>query len=378
MKVLQMVFLIALLIISTNCSTKKDHPIKRIKTAEVPCPLRLVKEKETRIQSEGHPGFVRDEYSDYIMVRMEKKNTAFLEYDEELQLQRKHVIAYGQGPDECLLPMVAGKDIEAVYILDVTSKRYYAYDHEFKNRKKLDSKGLEPNWIPQGTYYSAKEKTILTCFSNFINMKENGFHVYLRRINGKKLTDTKLLEMKFTVESQKKQFVIGTPLHYTLTGDSVYILKKTNYSLMKVDLKGNVLKEIFIEDLDPVSFSNRRREEWIDAMGIKLSSSKFTVPGNLWHPCWIIPLGDGIAVGRRDNYKPDEKEWIDADYYDKNLEYRGKVKLPWFSHWNNPSHINAEMFLYSKGDKLYFIQERISDTEEEYYLTRWRIVDEKR
>ncbi|MCP4215221.1 MAG: hypothetical protein GY765_11215 [bacterium] len=378
MKLMQIAILTALLIILINCSEKKDHLVKRIRTADVPYALSLVKEKEAKIEAEGLPAFVRDDDSSNIMIRMETKNTKFLEYDSELQLQETHVIRYGQGPDECLLPMVAGKDVNGIYIFEPALKRYYSYDSEFKNRKRIDSKNLEANWDPHGTKYSSSEKTLLTCFYNFINQDEDGYHLYLRKMKGDRLTDIKIMETKLTTKSRTGKIVFGTPLHFTLFDNNAFVLNKTNYSLMQFDLEGNVLQEVLVEGLDDVHFSSRERGEWIETMDAKLSSTQFTFPERLWHPCWIIPVGNGLAVGRRDSYKPGKKEWVEADYFDKNLEYLGKIKLPCFDLWNAPSHINADILFFSKGNKLFFLEERVSDTEEDYYLTRWRIIDEKR
>ncbi len=100
---------------------------------------------------------------------------------------------------------------------------------------------------------------------------------------------------------------------------------------------------------------------------------EMTIPEYVAPANWILELGEGIAVGRMEDYNPERKEWIDADYFDKDLNFLGKIKLPWFYWWNFPGEFRADFLFYSNGNKLYFIQTRETPTDEESWLVRYRV-----
>ncbi|MCP4219270.1 MAG: hypothetical protein GY765_31845 [bacterium] len=107
--------------------------------------------------------------------------------------------------------------------------------------------------------------------------------------------------------------------------------------------------------------------------GIKPSLIEVTIPEYVAPANWIVELGEGIAVVRMEDYNPERKEWIDADYFDKDLNFLGKIKLPWFYWWNFPGSFRSDFLFYSKGKKLYFIQTRETPSDEESWLVRYRV-----
>ncbi|MCP4157013.1 MAG: hypothetical protein GY757_55385 [bacterium] len=113
------------------------------------------------------------------------------------------------------------------------------------------------------------------------------------------------------------------------------------------------------------------REGWINKYGPISKVTRFTYPEKLWPASGILKIADGLAVVRMEDYNPDEKEWAEADYFDKELNYLGKIRLPWFPGCNSPGQ-NGLPFYMKKG-KLFYIKLKETETDEEYWLTRFRI-----
>ena len=142
-----------------------------------------------------------------------------------------------------------------------------------------------------------------------------------------------------------------------------------------MDIEGNVLTVKKIR-FKTKSFPTSLREKWIEKFyrGPKRIKD-FDYPGKLWPACWIIDIGGGIAVGRCEDYDPENKGPITADFYDVNLNYLGKIGIPYFFAWNHPATGQASVnyFLFYKDGKLYSTVER----DEENWIIRWRVENEK-
>lgn len=374
------VIMTVLLIISISCNKNNNPTLTTIEVENYSYPLTLIKEKETKIDAviKGVPVLAKIKSQDRIFVKIYNKegNTEFLVYNTGLEFQKKNLIYRGQGPNECLQTLVMGGTENNIIIYDGMPQKYYIYTADLENRKTLNAKQhIESGWIPHGVDFSEKNNAFLTCLSRIIGPGVFEYHLYIRKIEGTGIKDTEIFKIENNVYSKKKLFIAAHPIHFSLIDDYVYILKPDEYQITKMNLDGKIIKKVQVVNLEKVRFTNQERERWVQERG--LNKSRFTCPEYLWHACWILELGDGIAIGRRENYKPVTKEWGDADYFDKDLNFLGKIKLPWFSDWNFPDQLMSDIFFQSKGNMLFFIQTRESETDEEFWLTRWRIKDEK-
>jgi hypothetical protein len=363
--------LLASLIISTAC--KQNHSIDRIEISDKPFPLTLIKEKETKIDALGYPALFSLKNSGNIIVRMELKDTDFLTYDQNLELLSRHTIKYGEGPNECLLPIAVGADENHIIIFDVVTKKYYLYDADLRSRKNLEAQSV--GWIPHGFNYSYKYNTVLSCVMPFNPSlgKMQEYRVFLRKFAADRMTYNEIFTTKTLGYLENYVLICARPIHFKIIDDHVYILKKEEYGIIKMDIEGKVLKEIQVTGLGSRQFSSRDRGDWIEAVGLKLNRAEFTLPENLWHANGILELAGGIAVIRITDYNPAGREMIDADYFDYDLNSLGKIKLPWFPMYNYPGQLTSDLFFFSKGNILYFIDTRETGSDEEYWLTRWRI-----
>ncbi|MCK4764977.1 MAG: hypothetical protein KAW12_22450 [Candidatus Aminicenantes bacterium] len=276
------------------------------------------------------------------------------------------------------MPMIIGGEEDNIVFYDLEKQTYYLFDGDMKMNKKLETKRYGP-FIQNGGGYHPGTKKILGTFAFFVNVNVIEFKTFTRKIGEKKLHNEVICRLKKWVKSSKQQWIIGYPFHTKIIDDYIYMLRTDEYRLSKMDLEGKVIKEIKVTNIDKKSFSNSTRSEWIRQSLLK-DPVRFIFPGELWSACWLLDLGDGIAVGRRKNYKPTDVEWIEADYFDKNLNYLGKIEVPGFSHWNDPAlgQERLDFLFHFQNDKLFMIDIRETEEGEDFWLTRWRQESEKR
>lgn len=141
-----------------------------------------------------------------------------------------------------------------------------------------------------------------------------------------------------------------------------------------MDINGSVLKEKKIP-FKSRNLSTEDRKKWIGQVFEKEWTKKFDYPEKLMPVSWMLAIAGGIAVAHCQNYDLDEKGPIPADFFDPDLNYLGKITLPYFWAWNLPGHGQAALgyhVLYKNG-KLYYSEDR----EGEYWITRWNVKIEK-
>ncbi|MCP4213071.1 MAG: hypothetical protein GY765_00375 [bacterium] len=96
------------------------------------------------------------------------------------------------------------------------------------------------------------------------------------------------------------------------------------------------------------------------------------MPREVWPAGWLVAVNDGLAVSRVITYDKDDRTPITADYFDLDLNFIGRINLPFFLGWNNPSSSSdfVDTKYYYKGGKMYKID--FSDSTEDELV--WKII----
>lgn len=78
-------------------------------------------------------------------------------------------------------------------------------------------------------------------------------------------------------------------------------------------------------------------------------------------------LGKGFAVGRRKSNMPSTAKWITADFFDLDLQYLGKVRIPAFFYWDQPFLCNRAVDAVARffDDALFILRKKDEDDEED-------------
>jgi hypothetical protein len=364
---------------------KKDRLEKKVTEIELEdkiYPMYLKKEKEYKFNviSKVSPIIAnidaKNELFVYFIVNANRE-CEILKMTTDFDIINRYIIKYGIGPGEATNPRIYGGDNQAVIVFDAPVSKFIKYDSNFKLIDEYRVKNLG-TFLYSGYRYVPKYQFVLDGFDKIINYYETKYSIYIRKfINRKTIKDFKIYSTpicKKALKENKKMFV-SRPIHFGFFYDHIYILEKCDYRIIKMDIEGNVLihKKIrFKTQYIPESSRKKwigkfyRNPKWID---------EFDYPGKLWPASWIIDFSGGIAVGRCENYDHDDRGPIIADFFDKNLNYLGKITLPYFFAWNQPSagQDSVNRHLFYKDGKLYSTVER----DEENWIIRWGVEIEK-
>lgn len=384
MKKLKILTIAALAIIWTGCNKGNENTkLIEINLTDKAYQISFKKIDEIRIEtiSKSYPYFkkvISDNHL-YITHPSWSKDLEISIYNMDLELSDTHKIKYGQGPNECISPRIFGGTEDNIIVYDGNTQRYYLYDREFGSRVTIQSSMMSENVPYYGHMYYPPEGIVLVSTINKLDdSRTSHFKIYTRKIVNGKFKD-QIVYNRITAglgyKTNPRRLMAGDPHHFKLVGNHLYVLELDNYKLIKMDLSGKVAKAVKINNIPDISFSKKELDKWMSET--ILPPNRFTYPEKLWTPCWMIKILDGIAVGRRKNYSSQKvDDWIEADYFDLDLNFKGKIKLPWFSRWNRPGGTGqqlSEMITHTKDNLFFLIERRDVGDDEEYYLSKWEI-----
>jgi hypothetical protein len=346
-----------------------------------PLILEKIKELPFNLISKEGPSLIRvnDKNHFYVSVLQNaEKNCEILKYSsDEFQVKARSVIRRGQGPAEALNPRILGGDTDTIVIYDVMAKKYLQYNANFNYIGEYRVKDIGM-YNYSGGVYLPRHRLVVDAFKKKPGIDRENLHSLFARdfYNSR---DTKLFEIRapWAIGSREKlKFVISKPLHFCFLQEHYYILNKRNYRIIKMNLEGRIVKDLKIK-FKPIAVPKSLREKWLIAPGLKARVAKrVDFEKFVYSAVWIVPFGEGFLVGRCTDHDPCNKGPVIADYFDKDLNFKGKLNLPYFSGWNNPSYggSTAASQLYYIDSKMYLIDER---GDNEYWITQWNVKTEK-
>lgn len=377
----------AILIVFLTFSIACDHSTAVPQSKEITeksLPI-LKRERDYRLDviSKDGPlfGKIDDKENLYVYyLKNQDGRCEILKLSTDLELREKFFIDNGVGPGEARNPRIYGGGKGFIIVWDAPAQKYIKFDTNFKLLDEIKLTENPGTFLYSGARYVPEHNFVLDGFLQFITFPSKSFiHIYtLGFTDDKKIRKTRLFEspQKFFNHKNNK-YIIARPIHFGYYFGYIYILDKRVYRLIKMDIQGNILKDLKIP-FESKSFSKAERIKWIKKCfpNDNLAANKFDLPEELYPACWLMQVGEGIAVGRCDSYDPDTKKPVTADYFDVNLNFLGKLTLPYFYLWNHPStgQSTADINFYSKDGKLYFFE---TDDGDEYRIVRCAIEYEK-
>lgn len=382
---------IVLPILSINCNHVDD--IKAEKLPNKIFPMSIRKEKTIKIDIITKEPPVMADISDpdniYIyFLQNQDKNCEVIKLTNDMEIKNRYFIGCGMGPGEALNPRIYGGDERSIIVYDAMSRKFIEFDRNFKLMNEYKSTKNLGEFFYSGGKYIPKLQIVIDGFRYINSMtKESGdtlvFKSY-RRIYSRKflpdrsIRDHKLFETHLVEERWDNNLTpVFRDVNFGYYFGHIFILNKMAYRIKKLTIDGKVLKDKQFA-FEEKSFSRSEREEWITkAFGPK-GKNQFSFPEKLYPACWMMPIANGIAVGKCNNYNPDEKTPITADYFDPDLNFLGKITLPYFWAWNHPAQGQCEAyyrFLYKNG-KLYSVE--IGENLDDFQVVRWGVHIEKK
>jgi hypothetical protein len=371
------------------CGCKKtgnniDEKIREITLPDKTFPLVIKKEYEKYIDvvAKEPPGLSKVDDRNHIYVYFlwnKNRDTEVLKMNTNLEIKRDYLIKYGEGPGSTLNPRIYGGDERSIIVYDILHRKYVEYDSDFQLIREFRNKRYSQYYYVRGKYIPG-QRLILDAFEKnsfeqTVRTKIANVGIYISKLtDAREVESTCIYEQSYKTEDKKKRFLLGYPFHYLYCFDHIYILDKVNYRLIKMNLKGEILVNKKIK-FERKTLSASDREKWVKQfLPLAKDWYEYDYPEDLMPACWMLPIGNGIAVGRCEDYDLDRKGPITADYFDKDLNFLGKISIPYFRAWNNPSQgvVQAEISVLYKDGKLYTIETR-GDDEDEYWIVRWSV-----
>jgi len=374
----------ALSILSNSCNSGENKKGKAEALEEKVFPLVFAKEREKQIDIivKDPILFARINDPDHIYIYTiwnQDKNCEVFKLSNDLEIKKRYIINNGIGPGEARNPRICGGDAHSVIFYDIAGHKFMKFDSSFK----LIAEYKEKKYLGEsiaGNEYLAEQQMMVGGFKQMIKFSktpellfEFHFRIYARKfiIDRNMIEETKLFETPYNEHWMKNKKPIFMPVSFVYFFNHIYVLDKREYRIIKMDIEGNVVKEKKFA-FKSRTFSKSDREKWVETFFSKRQAKEFDFPEKLFPACWLMPIADGIAVGKCENYDPDDTGPVSADYFDPELNYLGKITIPYFRAWNNPHQGQDEAynrFLHRKG-KLYSIQWNDDD---EYTITAWKV-----
>lgn len=375
--------ILILFLIILNFCTNDNKPLEVVKLHNRSYPLELEKEKEVILDvlpMNSIPHFTRmDDASLHMKYINRDRKFVIMRYDSSLKLEKTFFVSYGEGPCEAIYPIIFNNEKD-ILMLDIFGKRLLLWDYNFENCT-MEKKDLAPRLGGNNGIWYSPRHDLLLLWEKIKKGAKIKYRVYLKKLCAKTPNQRLLYEIEYIYRTQGgnglKKVLISQPIHCILFQDNVYLLDVRDYILYKYGLDGELQKSVKIE-FTPRSFTTSKLREWQKNSGTK--TTKLRYPQQLWPACWILAIGKGLAVGRREDYQFRETGWITADYFDLNLKYQGKIKLPAFKWWNDPELCENQLELrtFYKDGFLYLIETRETETDEDFVLGKWRVKNVQR
>ena len=362
-------------IISTGCKGDKESAnSKTVSLTDSVYRLHYNKIKEIKIESLLGAGFenISSHRFLYTAFAAPDKNHGIRKYDLDLKKIEEFVIPYGQGPNECISLRILGGNEEEILVFDVQAQKYYLYNGDFSSRSNIQS-GVLGGLVEYGYNYFPGRKTAVVAFWQKTSHSRADYNIYTRKIMGEKFESRVIFKGHFDGFKSNGLLNLGEPYDFKVIGDYIYLLELAKYRFLKMDFTGKIISAVLVKNWPRKRFTRRQLEKWVKEAGL---DPRVTYPEKLWPACWLIRINDGFAVGRRESYDTmEESDWIDADYFDLELNYKGKIKVHWFILWRDPKFgqgVAERRFLF-RGNLLFTIETRDAGDDEDNFLIKWEV-----
>lgn len=379
------VLLLTLLTITlTFCNKKPLSKSTEITAHDKPFPVTLRKGREKKIDTVYLIGFVQLEDANRLMVSYFAKNENLYRYilmDSHLNVESEFTLARGQGPLEIGQESFAGGTVDVLFIYDGLNRRVMFCGKNFKNCR-LTRKALHKEDYTGGFGYSPDTGVFLMAEQFMPGPPKTSYNAFFLRDvkhgTGGERPFHRIHYKKIERDLNGKTAVwVGSPLDAVLIGNFAYIINLKDYTVFKYDLKGRLIKSIRVR-FPAQTYSKSQMAEFKAAWGEnKPNLRAINYPRELWPACWLLKIGKGLAVARRKDHRPSSEKWITADYFDLDLNYLGKIRLPAFTDWNHPnySRMAKSRDIFCNGEKLYILRQ--GEGYETCTLEEWNLDHDK-
>ncbi len=373
MRKLLLLVAIILLTFLNHCKKDGNTDAPEIVIDEKEARLNLVLEKVTSVKLPGirFPNLFHDSDHAYVYgysTIKGKVGVILRKYDSQLNVLSETIFPIGEGPGDVGGGVHFYPGDELIYAPDNTQARVNIFDKNFEFVKFVNLQGYLPIIMVKGGRYF-----LGTHWSIDRSDRKDIYSIELVSFPRLKKTKIYTLEPGTAFNSQKK-FVFGKSPEFSYfyrnykNTDRIYFVNMRSYRIIVFDFNGNIIKNVRlnveIKKVPPEMKSKWLREQ---ASRLMVNRSKLT---DWIHPvAKMVPLKKGFVVIRRKDYMDECRGMVEGDYFNFDVEVRGKVQFPCFFRINKLRRGYITRTVMSFGGYLYLANE----INEEYVFEKWRL-----
>lgn len=362
------------MIILLYCNQKQNPkvPEKTIHEVTTAANVKFSMEKRIPLREMGYSSLAVTNSEIYASCYSSDDNAAVVEiYDKELNYKAKKVFSIGQGPGDVGGGSRFYRYGNQFFAPDNTQQRINLFNQDFKFIKfvKLIESHSPLNFIKNGEY--------------FICIQEKG---------GGRPGDVTYVVSLFSFPGLQKKILYqlgpfpfrdhnGKHLLFSMDGvdffyqqEKIYLLNMNSYQINMMDLSGKILKRIRV-DAEKQKVPKEMKEPWLKVnLGqyYRRLKDRIGIADDIQPASYMVALGKGFAVVKRNGYYYNCTGMVEADYFDYSLDLIGKIQIPCFDRiFMLSMGYFPNSYTYHDG-YLYLVA---IDQEENLYLEKWRVTE---
>jgi hypothetical protein len=290
-------------------------------------------------------------------------------YDPDLNLNSEKFFNMGEGPGDIGDAATFFITGNYTYVADHLQQRVNLFDKDLKFVKfvKMPGAFLSPEFINDGKLFIA---------TRYNEVKKGVFALHINLISFPNFEAKKLITLgPINNFDKNKKLIIGAlpQFYYFHRGGKIYFINMETYRIVMFDLSGKPLKRVRLE-VENIPVPPDLRMKWLtEQMGPRIVN-RLSLVDSVQPASWMIPLGKGFVVIRRNSYSTTCEGLVDADYFDYDLHLLGKVKFPCFYPIYQLTIMLPRSFAYANG-YVYLITQDLKETDEDINLEKWKLVE---
>jgi hypothetical protein len=372
------VLLLVLSIGLAHCGSSNEPslPVTLVKENNRSLDLGWTSEKSVTVSGVNYPslflnrgnlhvsGFGGKDKAGYEMIVVER-------FSRDLESLHKKYIPTGQGPGD----LGSGPRFSAgggfIYVSDNTQRRITVFteDLEYVKMHTIKWHIFSTEFSEDGAWFLCSQTRSKWTVKGYIQLKDISIFTY----PGLKKTLLEEHGPYNQTEPGTKKWLIGSTAgyHFFHRDDTVYFIDMAGYRIAKYDIKGQLQKHIRVEVEEKKVPPSKKREWMIAQHGNSRNLDRIGMVDVIQPASWMVPLGKGFVVVRRNSYETDCEGLVEGDYFNYDLEMKGKVRIPcfWFI-FQLRRDFHSKSFKYIDG-YLYLL----ADKEDDFRLEKWKITE---
>lgn len=288
-------------------------------------------------------------------------------YDRDLNFISQVVFPVGQGPGDLWAGSYFADVNNKILVLNHALRRISILDTNYKFIKfeKLLFNCMSPTFTRDGKKFFG--------FSMKREPEGYSYDFISATYPGLKRTVLYHWDALWLWNKQKKIIIGKRPvISYFIEKEKIYLVNGADYRMMMLDLDGKILKQVRV-NAEKRKVPTEMADAWLAAQIGPALARKCVLTEEIQTASWAIPLGKGFAVVRRKDYKRECSGLTEADYFDFQLNYIGKILVPCFFQIFKLSAVNFPRVHGYDNGYLYLIYEDETDDKEEFHLEKWRV-----